>query len=236
MQSTIDQLDNYSITSPIAGTIVEKNYKQGDKLDNSSALSDSLCTIFDLSYLTLTLNVDELDVAKIEVGQEVAVTAEAVEGQSYRGVVTKVNINGTTMGGVTSYPVTIRIDETDGLLPGMNVDVEIEVQSETGVLAVPVSAVERGNRVLVKTGETVEGTGTTLDENGLPVGYEYREVTLGINDDDYIQITSGLEEGDEIAYAAYQGNSLLEQMMNGMMGGAPTSDAPPAQVVVEGGR
>lgn len=236
LQSTIDQLDNYSITSPIAGTIVEKNYKQGDKLDNSSALSDSLCTIFDLSYLTLTLNVDELDVAKIEVGQEVAVTAEAVEGQSYRGVVTKVNINGTTMGGVTSYPVTIRIDETDGLLPGMNVDVEIEVQSETGVLAVPVSAVERGNRVLVKTGETVEGTGTTLDENGLPVGYEYREVTLGINDDDYIQITSGLEEGDEIAYAAYQGNSLLEQMMNGMMGGAPTSDAPPAQVVVEGGR
>ena len=236
LQSTIDQLDNYSITSPIAGTIVEKNYKQGDKLDNSSALSDSLCTIFDLSYLTLTLNVDELDVAKIEVGQEVAVTAEAVEGQSYRGVVTKVNINGTTMGGVTSYPVTVRIDETDGLLPGMNVDVEIEVQSETGVLAVPVSAVERGNRVLVKTGETVEGAGTTLDENGLPVGYEYREVTLGINDDDYIQITSGLEEGDEIAYAAYQGNSLLEQMMNGMMGGAPTSDAPPAQVVVEGGR
>lgn len=235
LQSTIDQLDNYSITSPIAGTIVEKNYKQGDKLDNSSALSDSLCTIFDLSYLTLTLNVDELDVAKIEVGQEVAVTAEAVEGQSYRGVVTKVNINGTTMGGVTSYPVTVRIDETDGLLPGMNVDVEIEVQSETGVLAVPVSAVERGNRVLVKTGETVEGAGTTLDENGLPVGYEYREVTLGINDDDYIQITSGLEEGDEIAYAAYQGNSLLEQMMNGMMGGMPTSDAPPAQLV-EGGR
>lgn len=235
LQSTIDQLDNYSITSPIAGTIVEKNYKQGDKLDNSSALSDSLCTIFDLSYLTLTLNVDELDVAKIEVGQAVAVTAEAVEGQSYRGVVTKVNINGTTMGGVTSYPVTVRIDETDGLLPGMNVDVEIEVQSETGVLAVPVSAVERGNRVLVKTGETVEGAGTTLDENGLPVGYEYREVTLGINDDDYIQITGGLEEGDEIAYAAYQGNSLLEQMMNGMMGGTPTSDAPPAQLV-EGGR
>ena len=235
LQSTIDQLDNYSITSPIAGTIVEKNYKQGDKLDNSSALSDSLCTIFDLSYLTLTLNVDELDVAKIEVGQAVAVTAEAVEGQSYRGVVTKVNINGTTMGGVTSYPVTVRIDETDGLLPGMNVDVEIEVQSETGVLAVPVSAVERGNGVLVKTGETVEGAGTTLDENGLPVGYEYREVTLGINDDDYIQITGGLEEGDEIAYAAYQGNSLLEQMMNGMMGGTPTSDAPPAQFV-EGGR
>lgn len=218
LQSAIDQLDNYSITSPIAGTIVEKNYKQGDKLDGGAA-QGSLCTIFDLSYLTLTLNVDELDVAKIEVGQEVSVTAEAVEGQAYRGVVTKVNINGTTMGGVTSYPVTIRIDETDGLLPGMNVDVEIEVQSKSNVLAVPVSAVERGNRVLVKTGEGAQAGENALDENGLPAGYEYREVTLGINDDDYIEITGGLEEGDQIAYAAYQGNSLIEQMMNGMMGG-----------------
>ena len=102
----------------------------------------------------------------------------------------KVNI--TTMGGVTSYPVTIRIDETDGLLPGMNVDVEIEVQIARPACWPSRSVLSSaGNRVLVKTGETVEGTGTTLDENGLPVGYEYREVTLGINDDDYIQITSG---------------------------------------------
>lgn len=239
LQSTVDQLDNYSITSPIAGTIVEKNYKQGDKLDGS-AVQGSLCTIFDLSYLTLTLNVDELDVAKIEVGQEVSVTAEAVEGQMYRGVVTKININGTTMGGVTSYPVTIRIDDTDGLLPGMNVDVEIEVQSKSDVVAVPVSAVERGNRVLVKTGEAAQAGENALDENGLPVGYEYREVTLGINDDDYIEITGGLEEGDEIAYAAYQGNSLIEQMMNGMMGGsmpAGNVGGPGVSVYVdEGGR
>ena len=236
LQSAVDQLDNYSITSPIAGTIVEKNYKQGDKIDSGSGLS-SLCTIFDLSYLTLTLNVDELDVSKIEVGQEVDVTAEAVEGQSYRGVVTKVNINGTTMGGVTSYPVTIRIDETDGLLPGMNVDVEIRVQSESGVLAVPVSAVERGNRVLVRSESAGENAGTALGEDGLPIGYEYREVTLGINDDDYIQITGGLEEGESIAYAAYESNSLLEQMMglmSGAAGGGPAGGGAPAGAPPDG--
>ena len=236
LQSAVDQLDNYSITSPIAGTIVEKNYKQGDKIDSGSGLS-SLCTIFDLSYLTLTLNVDELDVSKIEVGQEVDVTAEAVEGQSYRGVVTKVNINGTTMGGVTSYPVTIRIDETDGLLPGMNVDVEIRVQSESGVLAVLVSAVERGNRVLVRSESAGENAGTALGEDGLPIGYEYREVTLGINDDDYIQITGGLEEGESIAYAAYESNSLLEQMMglmSGAAGGGPAGGGAPAGAPPDG--
>ncbi len=235
LQNAVDQLDNYSITSPIAGTIVEKKCKQGDKLDTSSGLNGGLCTIFDLSYLTLTLNVDELDIAKIEEGQDVDVTVEAVEGKSYRGVVTKVNINGTTAGGVTSYPVTIRIDETEGLLPGMNVDVEIEVQSKAGVLAVPVSAVERGNRILVKTGEVPEGKENTLGENGLPAGYEYREVTLGINDDDYIEITAGLEEGDQIAYAAYQSSTLIEQMMGGMMG--PGGGASEERVVViEGGR
>lgn len=236
LQSTIDQLDNYTIKSPIAGTIVEKNVKQGDKLDSSSAATGSLCTIFDLSYLTMTLNVDELDISKVQVGQAVEITVDAIEGRTYSGVVTNVNINGTTQGGVTSYPVTIRIDETDGLLPGMNVDVAIEVESKAGVLAVPVSAVQRGNLVLVRTGEAPEGEQPAVGEDGLPVGYEYREVTLGINDDDYIEITGGLEEGDQIAYAAYMGTSLLEQMMGGMMGGGPGPGGGAVTVEVGGGR
>ena len=232
LQSTIDQLDNYTIKSPISGTIVEKNVKQGDKLDTGANATGSLCTIFDLSYLTMTLNVDELDISKVEVGQTVEITVDAMEGHTYTGVVTNVNINGTTQGGVTSYPVTIRIDETDGLLPGMNVDVAIEVESKADVVSVPVSAVQRGNLVLVKTGDVPEGQENAVGEDGLPVGYEYREVTLGINDDDYIEITGGLEEGDEIAYAASVGTSIFDQMMGGgmmPMGGGAVA------VTVEGG-
>lgn len=148
LNNQYDQLDSYTIKSPIAGTIIEKNYKVGDTMDDGKVL----CTIFDLSYLTMTLNIDELDISKISVGQSVTITAEAVEGKTYEGVVTKVNINGTTSNGVTSYPVTVRIDETDGLLPGMNVDAEILVASSENVLAIPVGAVSRGNMVLVQSG------------------------------------------------------------------------------------
>lgn len=115
MENTQKQLDNYTITSPIRGTIVDKQYKAGDTVEGGR----TLCTIYDLSYLEMTLNIDELDISSVCVGQSVKVTADAVEGMEYEGVITKVSVAGTTSGGATSYPVTVRIDETDGLLPGM---------------------------------------------------------------------------------------------------------------------
>ena len=202
LENKEEALDDYTIESPIAGTIITKTYKAGDNLGSGSSSSATLCTIYDLSYLTMELSVDELDVSNVEVGQEVSITADAVEGKTYTGVVTKVNISGTTSNGVTAYPVTVRIDETEGLLPGMNVDAEIVLSSVTDVLAVPVDAVTRGNMVLVKTGsagDTVNGQTLTAGSNGLPDGFEYVEVTLGVNNDEYIEISSGLEEGAIIA-------------------------------------
>lgn len=116
-----------------AGTIVEKAYKAGEKTEQGK----ELCKIYDLSYLTLTLNVDELDISDVEVGQKVTITADAVEGKTYEGVVTKVSVAGTTSNGYTSYPVTIQIDETDGLMPGMNVEATIVMSSSENTHAIP---------------------------------------------------------------------------------------------------
>lgn len=189
LESSQDALDGYVINSPIGGTVIEKNYKEGDTL----SAGKPLCTIFDLSYLSMILYIDELDISQISVGQPVTITAEAIEGKIYSGVVTKVNINGVTNGGTTSYPVTIQIDETEGLLPGMNVDADIVIQSSKNVLAVPVAAVVRGNKVLVKT-DAADVAGTDA-----PNGYKYVDITTGISDNDYIEILSGLNEGDEVA-------------------------------------
>ena len=121
MENTQKQLENYTITFPISGTVIDKEYKAGDTVESGK----TLCTIYDLSYLEMTLNIDELDISTVEVGQAVQITAEAVESKTFTGVVTKVSVAGNTSGGITSYPVTVRIDESDGLLPGMNVDAEI---------------------------------------------------------------------------------------------------------------
>lgn len=192
LQGQYDQLDAYNIKSPISGTIIEKHYKAGDNMESGKAL----CTIFDLSYLTVTLNVDELDIADVKVGQSVTITSEALGDRPLEGVVTKVNINGTTSGGVTSYPVTIRIDETGELLPGMNVQAKIITSSNKDVLAIPSGAVSRGNRVLVKT----DDAGEAPQMSGVPEGFKYVAVTTGVSDSDFIEITSGLSEGDIIAW------------------------------------
>ena len=77
-----------TITSPISGTIIDKNYKAGETSESNQVL----CSIYDLSYLTMTLSVDELDIADIAVGQTVSITADAVDDQTYKGVVTKVSV------------------------------------------------------------------------------------------------------------------------------------------------
>jgi len=225
-----ETLKDYTITSPIAGTIITKKYKAGDKLDSTSGKT-ALCTIYDLSYLTMDMSVDELDVSKVKVGQEVAITADAVEGKTFTGIVTKVNISGTTTNGVTAYPVTIKITDTDGLLPGMNVSAKIVLEAVENVITVPVDAVTRGNMVLVckdssKMSVTESGTLAT-DKAGIPVGFEYAEVKLGVNNAKFIEITGGLNEGDTVAviYVSTDTNT-----MNGDMpaqGGDQGAGGPP---------
>ena len=185
------KLDNYTISAPISGTIVEKDYKQGETVESGK----TLCIIYDLSSLTLTMNVDELDISKVQTGQTATITAEAASGSKYEGTIIKVGINGTTSSGVTTYPVTIRVDKTDGLLPGMNVDVSITINQSKDSLAIPSAAVVRGNKVLVKSTDGSTG-------EGAPEGYKYATITTGVTDGTYVEIKSGLSQGDTVAYVS----------------------------------
>lgn len=225
MDSTQNQLDSYTITSPIQGTIVDKQYKTGDTVEGGK----TLCTIYDLSYLELTMNIDELDISKISEGQAVQVTADAVEGQTYTGVITKVSVLGSTSSGVTSYPVTVRIDETDGLRPGMNVDAEIILEEAKDVLSVPVEAVNRGGLVLITRDSP---SASAAAEQEAPEGYVYITVETGVSDDSYIQVISGLQEGDTVAYASTSRDNSMAfpvGMAGAPMGGSgrgPSGGAP----------
>lgn len=227
LENQYENLDDYTITSPIKGTIVDKNYNAGETTEANQVL----CTIYDLSYLTMTLSVDELDIASIEVGQSVSIVADAVEDTTYTGTVTKVSVAGTSSGSATTYPVTIRIDDTDGLLPGMSVDATIELAAAQDVLAIPSAALNRGNTVLV-TADSPSAAGGTLVEATTEDGEDYYsvEVTTGVIGDSYIEIVSGLQEGDTVVYIPTSGTSenpfsMMGEMpggMGGMGGGMPS--------------
>ena len=89
LENARDNLEDYSVTAPISGTVVTKNAKAGDNIEGGSG--STLCVIYDLSYLEMTMSIDELDISSVEVGQEVRITADAVEGKTYTGVVTEVS-------------------------------------------------------------------------------------------------------------------------------------------------
>ena len=194
--SASGSLDDYKITSPISGTVIEKNFKAGDKVDGSA--SGTLAVIYDLSCLKMQMNVNELDIGKVKAGQTVDITAAALPGEAYTGTVERVSVNGTTKDGFTTYPVTIAIPEFGGLMPGMNVSASIRCDTAEDVLTVPVAAVDRGGTVLVVPAEALGEDGSLADPSRL----EERAVILGRSDDAYIEITSGLTEEDRVAYQA----------------------------------
>ena len=194
MQNLQDTMANYTITSPISGTIIEKDAKVGDAVKSG----DTLCVIYDMSYLEMVINVDELQISSLSVGQTVQITADAVKDKTYVGQVTRVSMKGSSNGGTTTYPVTIRIDQIDGLRPGMNANAEIVVAEAVNALTVPNAAIVRGNYVLVTQDSPSAANGDPTMT--APEGFVYVPVKTGVSDDNYTQIVSGIQSGDTIGY------------------------------------
>lgn len=192
LDDVIDEKTDYSITAPISGQVIRKDVLVGDTItaqDNSS-----LCVIYDLSALVFKMQVDELDVKKVKEGQTVNITADALEGVNFTGIVTNISLESTSNNGVTQYPVTVRIDNTGDLLPGMNVTGEIIIDEAKNVLAIPSDALMRGDVVYVKDSSVKEAVGN------IPAGFKEVHVETGLTDGNYIEIKSGLT-GDEEVYA-----------------------------------
>ena len=280
LSNTQDSVDDYTITAPISGTVITKNAKVGDKISKSSSGTTTMAVIYDLSTMTLEMSVDELDVSSIKVGQSVEITADAVEGETFTGTVTNVSLQSSYSNGVTNYPVTVTLDDTGSLLPGMNVDAKIILDSSENALVIPASALMRGNRVYVKkSSDSTENADTQRNDSSdnvgdadserknhgdgtlnadsvdrqpdagaeasgsskgsgtdnssskstgsgksgssnVPDGFEEVQVTTGIINDDYVEILSGLSEGDEVYISSDSGSSTqTNQMQMGGMGG-----------------
>lgn len=207
LESTQDSLENYTITAPISGQVIQKAAKVGDNITRSGSSDTTLAVIYDLSSLTFEMSIDELDIQNVKVGQEVEVTADAFEGQTFSGTVTNVSLQSTYSNGVTTYPVTVTLEESGDLLPGMNVDGTIIIDQAEDVLTIPVDSLMRENQVYVKD-DTI-----TEPADGVPAGFRAVQVKTGLTNDTYVEITEGLSEGDQV----YVDESSKESDMMGVM-------------------
>ena len=201
----------YTITAPIDGVVTSVDVNVDDYVRSESTIAK----IVNNTEVKFEISVDELDILDIEIGQEAKVTIDALEETETTpliGHVTEIALEGTNMNSVTSYPVTISLAGSDEIRMGMNCTTEIVVDSAKDVLVIPVEAVEaRRNKYYV-----------TMEDD------TQREIEIGIYDEDYIEIVSGLTEGEKVKLptkilSTSTGNETTEEggnMMGGFMGGS----------------
>lgn len=214
LSSAKKSLDDYRVTAPISGTVITKNAKAGDNINATYA--NPLAVIYDLSKVKFRMKVDELDVLKIAVGQEVTVTADALPEVEMTGHITNISLEAITNGGVTEYPVTVEMDEVGSLLPGMNVSARIVLEEQKNALCIPVDALMRGNVVYVKNAPEQQTSEEELAD-GVPNGFHAVDVTVGISNDSEVQILSGLTETDEVYVPRTEITDMNQYVMGGGM-------------------
>jgi HlyD family secretion protein len=204
-----NELDKYDIYSPIDGILTLNDLKAGDVLKSGDVIGYTA----DYDHMQFEISIDELDISKIKIGQSTNVTIDALaetNGKPISGSVSKVAIEGTSTNGVTTYPVTIQIDKADNLKSGMNANAEILIEQRKDVLFVPIEAVnKRGGKSFVSVRKgTGSVEGKTVIKNSASTGelkntkqnqlanVEIRAVEIGINNEEYIEILSGVKEGE----------------------------------------
>ncbi len=197
--------NNDTITAPISGTIENLTNQNGDSLQSGKTLA----TIMDLTHMQLQVPVDELDISKVKVGQTVNITVDDVPGKTYSGTVATVPDQGTTTNNVTDYTVIVNINDCTGLKLGMNANVTINVQSKSNVLMVPSEAIttRNGSSFVMVPASTSSNSGNSNTGNssngsskrgGFSSAGKLVQVQTGISNQDYVEVTSGLSDGEKV--------------------------------------
>ncbi len=193
-----DKLEDYIVRAPFAGLIAKSDSKLGDSASPSTVIA-TLITKKKIAEISL----NEVDVAKVKIGQKTTLTFDAIPDLSISGEVTEIDLVGTETQGVVTYKVKIAFDtQEDRVKPGMSVSASIITQTKQDVLIVPNSAVKNqsGSKYVETSLEAVASeTSTTTSKGVLLINSpDKTTVTIGLANDTYTEILSGLNEGDRI--------------------------------------
>jgi HlyD family secretion protein len=197
LEQAEDDLRKTQAFSPIEGTVTSLDIEVGETAISSSTNvpGSSLMTIADTSTILTEVNVDEADIASIRVGQKADIFAIAYPDDPVEGVIESIALSAKVAEGEQgrSFEVKIRITDTKSveLRPGMSCRTEIFTDLREGVLAVPIQA------IIIEEDLTEDETHYYVFQRD---GDRVRrvEIEVGISDDTYQEVTSGLREGDEI--------------------------------------
>lgn len=217
-QSQLDDVqysfNNTNIVAPRSGVVLTKHVEEGTVIPAGTAAlaqGTAIVTIADITEMYVLVDVDEVDISRVSVGQPAEITVETLPNTTIRGEVEKIFPNGTETDNVVYFKVRVRIDELDPRLrPGMTADVSLICAERHDVLLVPDAAIDRsGGKTVV---EVIEAEGAE------PVK---REIEVGVTDYENTEVISGLKEGDIVALP-----SAMASMGNGFGPGGRAERTP----------
>jgi HlyD family secretion protein len=223
-----ESLNKTAIYSPMDGTVSKLNVELGERvLGSGFTQGTNLMTVADLGKMEAIIDVDENDVVLVSIGDTAKIELDAFKNISYNGVVTQIaNSAKTTAAGtqeeVVNFAIKIALNDFNAQVrPGMSCNADIEVETKDNVLAIPIQSVTArsedeptdmeppasGREMLVgKTTKKKQAKPKevvfVLDKNRDSVAM--KEVKIGISDNEFIEVTSGLKEGDEVVSGPYR--------------------------------
>ncbi|MFA5894271.1 MAG: efflux RND transporter periplasmic adaptor subunit [Candidatus Shapirobacteria bacterium] len=195
------QMASSTVYAPISGTVSAISLFPGMILNptsdsaNSTNASNKIAIVKTGATPAITVNLTEIDVPKVKVGNKATVTFDALPDKTFSGKIIAIDTAGSISSGVANYPVTIQLDSgTEDILSNMSANVSIITDFKDSVVYVPVSAVKSENGV----------SKVSVMENGTPKSVD---VTTGIQSTTSIEIVSGINDGDEVVTATVSSGS-----------------------------
>ncbi|MCD8119971.1 MAG: HlyD family efflux transporter periplasmic adaptor subunit [Lachnospiraceae bacterium] len=178
---------------------------------SASSTATTLATIATNETMTISVSVDETDILSLEEGQSASVVISSIsEDETFEGTVTAIDTEGTSSSGVTYYTATITVEKDSRMLSGMSATVSITIDGVEDALLIPSEA--------VTTTSSTAYVYTSYDETTGELG-DMVEVTVGLDNGTYVEITDGLSEGDTVYYFEESDSTSDFSSMFGNMGG-----------------
>lgn len=220
LASKQNQRKNLLVYSPIDGTLVEQNLREGELIrpSTNSSSGGTAAVIVNYSKMQVVLPIDELDINKVEIGTPVKITAEALPGEIFSGTVEKIADQGKSQNNVSTFDVTITTEKVHGLKAGMTVDAEIIAAHRQDVLLLPMAAIQYNNDksfVMTVQGDYGDRQNETKDNRKQPSAMV--EVKTGLSNGEYIEILSGINEGDRVMVPSSGNGSNSSRGFGGQM-------------------
>lgn len=224
-----DDLAKTTILAPMDGTVTQLKSERGERVVGTGMMAGTeIMTIANLSEMEARVDIGEIDVVLVKLGQTARIEVDAFRDRQFTGVVTEIanaakSSGAGTQSEATKFEVKIRITENEGFRPGMSVTADIETRHRTNVLAVPIQSVTtrlpKGAPAAgpaagppgMEAGEPSPGGGAPqlarpdevvfIVQDGKAV---MSKVKRGISDDTHTEILEGVEEGQDVVSGGYK--------------------------------